>query len=286
MQPPFPSITPTWHNDVYPAIDPSNSELSQAGKTIVITGAGSGIGRATAVAFAKAGAKRIILIGRTESNLIETQRLLESQTCASEVFVCSITDEAAVKQAASSIGSWDVLVMNAGHASPGYVITSTLADYWQNYETNVKSVVVLSQAFFPNANPSGAAIYALTSGALALPTKLTAGLSAYLSSKAAQAKIMEYLAVENPNHFVCTIHPGMIETKVFQATGAKAEQLPMDTVDLPAHFLVWLSQPKTKFLNGKLVWSNWDVEELCAQSEKIENSTMLTIGYEGWPFAA
>ena len=117
---------------------------------------------------------------------------------------------------------------------------------------------------------------------------------------------MEYLALENPNLFVCSIHPGMIETKLFQATGTKAEQLPMDTgkfpqhrqawikrsdsdvriVDLPAHFLVWLSQPKTKFLNGKLVWSNWDVEELCGQSEKIENSTMLTIGYEGWPFAA
>jgi hypothetical protein len=60
----------------------------------------------------------------------------------------------------------------------------------------------------------------------------------------------------------------------------------MRTVDLPAHFLVWLSQPKTKFLNGKLVWANWDVEELCQQAEKIENSAMLTIGYEGWPFAA
>lgn len=39
MQPPYPSITPTWHNDTYPAIDPSNDELSQQGKTIVITGA-------------------------------------------------------------------------------------------------------------------------------------------------------------------------------------------------------------------------------------------------------
>lgn len=54
---------------------------------------------------------------------------------------------------------------------------------------------------------------------------------------------------------------------------------------LPAHFLVWLSQPKNKFLNGKLVWANWDVEELTAKAEEIQNSALLTIGYEGWPFA-
>lgn len=44
MQPPFPSPTATWHNDTYSGIDPSNSALSQAGKTIIITGAVSSYG--------------------------------------------------------------------------------------------------------------------------------------------------------------------------------------------------------------------------------------------------
>ncbi|KAF1953536.1 hypothetical protein CC80DRAFT_551184 [Byssothecium circinans] len=54
MEPPYPCPTATWHNDTYSAIDPSKPELSQKGKTVVITGAGSGIGRETAIAFAKA----------------------------------------------------------------------------------------------------------------------------------------------------------------------------------------------------------------------------------------
>lgn len=53
---------------------------------------------------------------------------------------------------------------------------------------------------------------------------------------------------------------------------------------LPAHFLVWLSQPKTKFLNGKMVFANWDVDEMCAKAEEIKSTEMLTLGYVGWPF--
>lgn len=39
MQPPFPSLTPTWHNDIYPAIGYTTEAVTHAGETIVITGA-------------------------------------------------------------------------------------------------------------------------------------------------------------------------------------------------------------------------------------------------------
>jgi hypothetical protein len=48
--------------------------------------------------------------------------------------------------------------------------------------------------------------------------------------------------------------------------------------------MVWLAQPKNKFLQGRMVWSNWDVEELSARAKEISAGTMLTIGYSGWPF--
>ena len=54
------------------------------------------------------------------------------------------------------------------------------------------------------------------------------GLSAYISSKLAQVKMLEFLAAENPNVFVASVHPGMVETAIFRKSGAKAEQLPMD----------------------------------------------------------
>lgn len=42
--------------------------------------------------------------------------------------------------------------------------------------------------------------------------------------------------------------------------------------ELPAHFLVWLCSPEAKFLNGKFVWSNWDVDELKDRAVEIEKN--------------
>jgi hypothetical protein len=58
----------------------------------------------------------------------------------------------------------------------------------------------------------------------------------------------------------------------------------VNLVELSADFLVWLSQPKTAFLGGKMLFANWDVEELCAKAEEIKDSDKLTIMYGGWPF--
>jgi NAD(P)-dependent dehydrogenase (short-subunit alcohol dehydrogenase family) len=148
MQPPFPSPTATWHNESYDAINPSNAGLSQAGKTVIITGAGSGIGRATALAFAKADAARLILIGRTESTLEETKKLLAESKSECAVYPVSATDETAMHDIAKQVGAWDVLVLAAAHiSSPSKIVEASLQDWWADYETNVKSIVIASQAF-------------------------------------------------------------------------------------------------------------------------------------------
>ena len=56
--------------------------------------------------------------------------------------------------------------------------------------------------------------------------------------------------------------------------------------ELPAHFLVWLSHDvaKTRFLSGRFVWVNWDVEELLGKAVEFEKSDVCTIGLIGWPF--
>ena len=69
MAPLYPSFTDTYHHEQYPAIDPTQKELDCSEKVVVITGGGRGIGKAIAVAFAKAHAKGIVLMGRTRSTL-------------------------------------------------------------------------------------------------------------------------------------------------------------------------------------------------------------------------
>lgn len=55
-------------------------------------------------------------------------------------------------------------------------------------------------------------------------------------------------------------------------------------MSLPASFNVWLASPEARFLRGKLIWCNWDVDELKAQAMGIEKGTKLNIGLVGWPF--
>lgn len=48
--------------------------------------------------------------------------------------------------------------------------------------------------------------------------------------------------------------------------------------------MVWLVSAEARFLRGKFLWANWDVDELKAMSEEIEATTKLNIGLVGWPF--
>ena len=55
-------------------------------------------------------------------------------------------------------------------------------------------------------------------------------------------------------------------------------------VSLPACFNVWLASPEARFLKGKFLWANWDVDELKAKAQEIESSMQFNIGLVGWPF--
>lgn len=48
-------------------------------------------------------------------------------------------------------------------------------------------------------------------------------------------------------------------------------------------YLQWATSEEARFLNGKLVWANWDVDEMKAMSEEIANSKRFTLGLVGWP---
>lgn len=61
-----------------------------------------------------------------------------------------------------------------------------------------------------------------------MPAARIPGLSAYMTSKLAQTKMIEYLAAEQPNIIAATVHPGMVETEIFTKSGGRADKLPMD----------------------------------------------------------
>ncbi|KAI1270203.1 hypothetical protein F5Y18DRAFT_367519 [Xylariaceae sp. FL1019] len=285
MQPIFPCPVETWHNDTYEAISPTRPELSVAGKTVVIVGGGSGIGRETALAFTAAGASKVALVGRTSAKLEETAAKVEALGgCSASVHVADVTKEDEMKAAANEIGEWDVFILSSGWCpSPASIAASELTDWYAGFDTNVKGTFVAAKSFLSTARPS-AAFLTVISDVSVMPVAYLPGLSSYVTSKLAQAKILEFLAAENPEVFIATMHPGMVHTDNFNRSGATPEACPMDTVQLPAHFLVWLASLEAAFLKGRCAWANWDVEELKtkeAQDKKFSSGLFMTFGSKG-----
>jgi NAD(P)-dependent dehydrogenase (short-subunit alcohol dehydrogenase family) len=223
------SPTKTFRTSAYPAINPSLPALSSAGKNIVITGGGSGIGSEIAKAFAQSGASSIALVGRTEDSLLRTKQEIEAEygsTTKVGTYVADITNATALdlslkSHAASHGGHLHVLVANAGFLPTNATLLDSSPEDWYNgFEINVKGTFNLLRAFIPHATED-AVVLNTSSAVVHLPW--VPGLSGYSASKLAAAKVYEYLHHEHPGLFVLNVHPGTINTPMLEkALGAKA----------------------------------------------------------------
>ncbi|KAI0141712.1 short chain dehydrogenase [Xylariaceae sp. FL1272] len=279
MEPPFPCPTQKWHNDLYPPVEYTNPQLSREGETVVVTGAGSGVGRETAVAFATAGAKHILLLGRNETTLKETESQILQANNNTEITiqVGDVSCEDVIQQVAGSLDSWNVMVHCAAYMNtPAPISTADVDTYFKCYETNVKSLLLLAKHLIPKAHPTDASFIALIAGPVALPPSMLIGLSGYLVSKLAMSKIIEFLSVENTQVDFFAVHPGFVDTYLFRRSGSQPETMPMDTVQLAAGFNLWISSSDARFLNGKTVWANWDIDELIAMKDEILQGSKLS----------
>lgn len=95
-------------------------------------------------------------------------------------------------------------------------------------QVNVKAVYIAAQIFIPIANPNATLLVVSAAGCV-LPASVGAGLTGYMTSKVAQTKLVEYLAHEHPGLFICSVHPGVIDTAMLRAAELHNSQLPLDT---------------------------------------------------------
>jgi len=230
----------------------AHSDGRLAGRRIVVTGGGSGIGRETADLFGREGAL-VAIFDRTEDVV----------SGAATAYVVDVSDRRSVaegvERAATDLGGIDGLVNCAGIAPDGPFDELTDEAWDQTIGVNLTGAFNVTKAALPHLRRAGAAaIVNVISGTALLPFK---NLAAYVASKGGLNALSKALAAElGPSIRVNAVAPGFIETplsaKVFSTPEAVAEVMKRYTlqrfgapIDV-AHGILYLMSNEAAYVTG------------------------------------
>lgn len=152
------TVLPIVHKDTHEAISPSRAELSQAGKTVLVTGGAYGVGYAIANSFAQARASTIVLVGRHVDTLQSSAEKLKADSAKVNPDLRVVVHKVDVTSHESTVGLWrwlaeqkvviDVLILNAGRQSPfKSILDLGLDEVWNFYQVNVYGHMDFAQHF-------------------------------------------------------------------------------------------------------------------------------------------
>ncbi|MEL6759798.1 MAG: SDR family oxidoreductase [Myxococcota bacterium] len=280
------------HHRVYSSIDPEVAlRESASDKVVFIGGASRGIGRATAVAFAHAGARALYLTARSRSALEETAQLVKraNQDTQCSLSSCDVTRAAdvefAVQDCLSKFGAIDVADANAGFLGPWTAIGRSDPElWWKNWEVNVRGTyhvirftmphLIESAKRFASEGRSGGHLILLSSIGAQL---LMPGASDYQTSKHAINRLCEFVQSDHEKDGIkCfAVHPGGVSTDLGRSMPDALHEYLIDDPSLAAGFAVWLASGAADWARGRYLSANWDVVELTAMRERVLADDLL-----------
>ena len=201
-------------------------------RVAIITGAGRGIGKAMALAYAKEGAK-LVLAARTHAQLVQTAQEVEACGAETCLMAMDVTEAAQVEQLVrltlERFATIDILVNNAGIAGPiAPLQESDMTEWVRTLHVNVVGTYLCCRAVLPTMlqHQRGKIINVAGAGA----TNAWRNISAYVVSKAAVVRLTETLALEleGTNIQVNALGPGSIHTQMWEscATGHRGLGMP------------------------------------------------------------
>jgi 7-alpha-hydroxysteroid dehydrogenase len=246
-------------------------------KVAIVTGASAGIGRASALAFAEAGAS-VVCAARTPERLEKVAKEIRERGTRALTVPCDVNDakqiEQVVARALEQFGRIDVVVNNAGGTPPTAALDLSARDFEAAFHFNVTSAFLLTRLSVPHmVKVGGGAVVNISS---ALSYMVEVGFVAYGTAKAALSHMTRLLAHEFAPHVrVNALAVGATETDALSPFLAAAEGLreqmvartPMGRLGTPediACAVLYLASPAASWVTGKIfqidggtIASNW-----------------------------
>lgn len=211
--------------------------MQLTGKTALITGAGSGIGKAAAQLLAKEGAK-VAVLGRTEAELEKTVNEIQVAQGEAMPIVADISQPDQMQKATQQIveqwGRLDIVFANAGINGVWAPVEELEPEEWdKTLNINLKGTFLTVKYAVPYLKKQGGSVI-ITSSVNGTRIFSNSGATAYSCSKAAQVAFAQMVALELAKHRirVNVICPGAIETDIGEST----EQRNLEPVREPVEF--------------------------------------------------
>ena len=234
------------------------------GKVAIVTGATSGMGRATAVLFAKEGAK-VVVTGRNEERAQAVVDEIKGNggeaiyviVDASNVEDCKKIFDATIE----AFGTVDILVNNAGMLSMSPLLDVSIEEWNKVFAVNVTSALYLTQLCAPVMKEKGKGV--IVNVASVASYAAHHGFAAYISSKHAMAGLSKSMAWElGPEIRVNAIAPGAIHTAMVDSIGGPSvlqgmiDKCPCKRIGQPediAGAALFLASDDCTFLTGQII---------------------------------
>jgi serine 3-dehydrogenase (NADP+) len=200
-------------------------------QVVLVVGASSGIGRQTAMLFAREGAK-VMASGRRQARLQELQETLAKEKIAIEIHAADATKpaemETLAQRASERFGKIDILVYSSGTNTPDRALTRLTADIWDTMiGVNLNGAYYITRAVLPAMRERGAGQLIYVSS-ISGHTPDVSG-AAYQASKRGLIGLAHAVRVEEKEHGIrtCVVCPGLVDTEIlkFRPVQPPAEML-------------------------------------------------------------
>ncbi|TRX56515.1 SDR family NAD(P)-dependent oxidoreductase [Thalassomonas sp. M1454] len=232
-------------------------------KVVIVTGASGGIGRASAVSFAKQGAK-VTLADVNAEGLEQTAAMIKADGGESLTVITNVADYAAcenmVAKTVAAFGKVDVIFNNAGISGERALVIDTPIEEWQRViDINLSGVFYCTKAALPAMVENGSGVIINTASVDGLVGMGT--LSPYTATKHGVIGLTKSTALEYSRKGIraVAICPGYIVTDMTETGFAQEEKdgfnamIPMGRGASPeeaANFVTWLASDKASYMNG------------------------------------